>query len=565
MKKSQTTAIAFAILILPSQLIYAGSATWKLDPVTDIWTNSRNWTPATVPNGPEDVATFAASNHPAVTFEDLVPVELSGIVFSPGASAFTITEAFGESLTISGMGVTNDSGITQNIVLGQNGKVTFSNNATAGTDIIYTNNASTYPGFLLFYDTSSAGDATIINNPGLHPNAGFTLFFDSSSAGNAVIINVSETGKDSGGTQFAGSSTAGAATIVNKGSGRFAVTSFSEFSTAGTATIINEGSQIAGGSAGLTTFLGGDDLVSAGNSTIINYGGAVEGASVARTNFGYGSTAGNSTLIGYGGRFAGGYISFEYDSDGGTARIEVFDNAIMTLNYHIGDMTVGSIEGDGKVDLTGGNLSVGSNNLNTVFQGRIVGDGKLIKIGDGRLVLSGRNFYHGGTQIMRGEVVVNNRQGSGTGSGPVAVVSGTLSGRGIISDSVTVDGDGPGNAILSPGKNAARPQTLTVQGELIFTDQGRYRCGLDSQTALADEVVAGGVTVEGAIFELADSNTAVIPPGATFTVIDNTSATAISGTFTNLPDGGTITAGSNTFQANYEGGDGNDLTLTVVP
>ena len=26
-----------------------------------------------------------------------------------------------------------------------------------------------------------------------------------------------------------------------------------------------------------------------------------------------------------------------------------------------------------------------------------------------------------------------------------------------------------------------------------------------------------------------------------------------------------LTVGSNTFQANYEGGDGNDLTLTVVP
>ena len=34
--------------------------------------------------------------------------------------------------------------------------------------------------------------------------------------------------------------------------------------------------------------------------------------------------------------------------------------------------------------------------------------------------------------------------------------------------------------------------------------------------------------------------------------------------FSNLADGGTIVAGSNTFQADYEGGDGNDLTLTVV-
>jgi hypothetical protein len=48
-------------------------------------------------------------------------------------------------------------------------------------------------------------------------------------------------------------------------------------------------------------------------------------------------------------------------------------------------------------------------------------------------------------------------------------------------------------------------------------------------------------------------------------VIDTTSAFPISGTFASLPDGGTIAAGNNIFQANYEGGDGNDLTLTVVP
>lgn len=31
-----------------------------------------------------------------------------------------------------------------------------------------------------------------------------------------------------------------------------------------------------------------------------------------------------------------------------------------------------------------------------------------------------------------------------------------------------------------------------------------------------------------------------------------------------MPDGSGISAGFNTFEANYEGGDGNDLTLTVV-
>jgi len=57
----------------------------------------------------------------------------------------------------------------------------------------------------------------------------------------------------------------------------------------------------------------------------------------------------------------------------------------------------------------------------------------------------------------------------------------------------------------------------------------------------------------------------VLAPGTVFTVIDNTAAIIISGNFSNLADGETVTVSSNIFQANYEGGDGNDLTLTVVP
>jgi hypothetical protein len=49
------------------------------------------------------------------------------------------------------------------------------------------------------------------------------------------------------------------------------------------------------------------------------------------------------------------------------------------------------------------------------------------------------------------------------------------------------------------------------------------------------------------------------------TLISNTSADPISGKFSNLPDGSIVTINGNNFQASYEGGDGNDLTLTVVP
>ena len=77
--------------------------------------------------------------------------------------------------------------------------------------------------------------------------------------------------------------------------------------------------------------------------------------------------------------------------------------------------------------------------------------------------------------------------------------------------------------------------------------------------------MANGVTVNNAHFSLLSRGGLTLQSGTVLTVINNTAATPIAGTFANLPDGSTFTTHGNTFQANYEGGDGNDLTLTVVP
>jgi hypothetical protein len=100
----------------------------------------------------------------------------------------------------------------------------------------------------------------------------------------------------------------------------------------------------------------------------------------------------------------------------------------------------------------------------------------------------------------------------------------------------------------------------------LFNADGTYNCGLNSSSATANEVIANGATItSGAVFASADFGATVLPLGTVFTVINNTAATPISGTFSNLADGATVTVGSNTFQADYQGGTGNDLTLTVVP
>jgi fibronectin-binding autotransporter adhesin len=194
------------------------------------------------------------------------------------------------------------------------------------------------------------------------------------------------------------------------------------------------------------------------------------------------------------------------------------------------------------------------------------GGGTLIKTGTGTLILTGANRYAGGTIIDKGKLEVGSRHGSGTGTGPVNVRRGRLGGRGTIAGNVTIGTDGGSHAFLAPGKIATVPQTLAILGSLTFNSGATYNCGVNSSSATADKVVSNGVTINGAaLFSLADSGDTTLASGTVLTVISNTAVAPIAGTFSNLPDGSTITAGNNTFQANYEGGDGNDLTLTVVP
>jgi hypothetical protein len=76
------------LLLIPNAPAQAGSATWNLNPTSGDWNTAANWTPATVPNGADDVATFATSDITSVDFSGFTT--LFGIDFGPGADAFTL-------------------------------------------------------------------------------------------------------------------------------------------------------------------------------------------------------------------------------------------------------------------------------------------------------------------------------------------------------------------------------------------------------------------------------------------------------------------------------------------
>ena len=523
----------------------AGSASWRANPLSSDWNTAANWRPATVPDGSEDRAVFDISNTTSVSVS--ATVTIAHLIFKPGASAFTIDIPSPTFFEIGGAGITNDSTTTQNFTTNR-GYIMFFHAATAGESTSFTNSggdSSSVGGVTQFAGNSNAGSATFTNQAPLQPGfGGFTDFFNSSSAANGTFINAGgENGAHGGETDFFDSSNAGSGTFISE---------------AGTAA----GSFGGGETRFFTT-------ASAADGTFISNGGMSTSAFGGLTDFTESSTASNATLIANGGANGGlpGSIVFEGSSDGGIARVEVYGDGNLSISTHAAPgVTIGSLAGDGFVFLGPNNLAVGAGSLNTHFEGMIQGTvgGSLTKIGSGTLTLTRGNSYFGGTSVAGGTLVASNGTGSATGSGPVEVSGGTLVGDGSIAGEVTVGGSGH-TAVISAGRSLNDPGVLTIRGLVTLQGGATYKCGLKSDLSISAEVIASGVTISGADFSLQDFGSSALPPGTVFTVLDNTAASAISGTFANLPDGSTLTVANNSFSVNYEGGDGNDLTLTVLP
>jgi hypothetical protein len=149
----------------------------------------------------------------------------------------------------------------------------------------------------------------------------------------------------------------------------------------------------------------------------------------------------------------------------------------------------------------------------------------------------------------------------------VSVSAGTLGGGGITAGAVTVGtGSGTG-AFLAPGIGTNQQLTLTIQSGLTFNSDATYSYTFKGSRnrARTDLVVANGVTINDGTIALGSSSQNRLRRGTVLTVLSNTSGNPISGTFSNLPEGAIVTVNGNNLQASYSGGDGNDLTLTVVP
>ncbi len=477
--RARVSLCVLVFVTLATPQLRAGSASWDPNPIDGDWNNNGNWTPATAPNGPSDTATFNSSSVPNLFLS--ANTEVDGMIFNPNASAYTIKANPAFTLTLSGVGITNNSGIMQNFVADVNasgtaGVINFRNSATAGAMTTFTNNGGTVNagagGQTVFFNSSSAGSGFFTNNGAAIGNAtgGKTTFRDSSTAasgtfttnGNAVanglgglisFLNSATAGQghfttnaatSGGGVQggritFSNTSTAGGGTFVTNGSADSTLTasgggiSFFSSSSAGTGNFTNNGGLVSGARGGSIDF----NLNStAAAATITNNGGTVAGAGGGGTIFFGASSAGNATLIANPGTAGsgGGGIQFSNDSTGGTARVEVFGNGSLDISFqHAPGLTIGSLEGNGLAFLGARNLTIGSNNLSTTFSGTVQDGGSgggtggsLTKIGTGTLSLTNSNTYTGGTLINAGILLAGADGALGTGNVSLTAASVTL-------------------------------------------------------------------------------------------------------------------------------------------
>jgi autotransporter-associated beta strand protein len=575
--------IAAALLFLAAQRFsLAGSATWDQNPSSGDWNTAANWTPQTVPNSTTDIATFGASNVTNLSITN-ASVSLDSAVFNSGAPPYTLTIQI-YNLLFYGAGIVNNSGSVQSIVTptvdNNDADLFFYNSATAGIMTSY----STVGGLLEFFNSSSAGSATFdltsgslqadmvfeddstAGNATINASASSVIeFFDSSTGGNSTL-NLSTAAF----VHFDGSNNAEhmICTCIGGAGGFSSQMDFQGVSSAGEGTFTTIGGSTSGEHGSFILF---DNTATADNATFVINGGLGAGLSATALLFIDTTTAANANITANGGvgGSKGGMVSFQTQSTGGTASVTLNGNAKLDISTHNAPgVTIGSLAGAGSVLLGANTLTIGSNNVSTTFSGVIQDSGGLTKTGTGTLTLTGSNTYTGNTTVTAGVLGISNTLGSGAGSGSVNVQAGTLGGKGIISGAVTIGTGSGSGAFLAPAAGSNVQATLTIQSALTFKADATYTYTFRAKRnrARTDKVIASGVTINsGATIALSGQTQGTLSQGLVLTLISNTSANPISGTFSNLPDGGIVTINGNNFQASYEGGDGNDLTLTVVP
>lgn len=180
------------------------------------------------------------------------------------------------------------------------------------------------------------------------------------------------------------------------------------------------------------------------------------------------------------------------------------------------------------------------------------GGPELVLLGGGKLQVE-NSFYTGALNVFESNLTWNGSSQAFVEVDPFGLLRGT----GTVASAHVIGG------MIWPGSGSS-PGILTVFGATTFSG-GILRVDLDGPAAGSGygQLSTAGVTLtpDATLLELDLSFQPVI--GQVFTIIDNAGG-EVAGTFLNLPEGATFTAEGFAWRISYAGGDGNDVTITVV-
>ncbi|MEP6668965.1 MAG: autotransporter-associated beta strand repeat-containing protein [Chthoniobacter sp.] len=418
----------------PNGTVNGGTGTWNT--TTTNWTDVNGNSSGAWANG--SVAHFTGASGTVTLGANITATEIQ---FLAGSGAYTITAAPNTSLTVDGVGITNNSGIAQHFVADSsaagNGQVIFNLGAVAGdsnTDYTAIGNSTVNGtgGRIILNNNSKAGTATFTNTSGAAgPNtAGSTSFHDNASADHGTFNNNGGTASGVGGgrTDFFDTSHASAAHLTNNGgtaaSAGGGTTVFHLGTSAENSVITNNTGTVAGTSlnrtgAGTTVF---QDTATAGSATITNNPVSVLDSDAGATFFHDNATAATSHITNSGGTLfnflngGGGLTQFFDTATAGSASIS---NSAGTLIGVGGGTTVfanSSQAGTATITNDGGTLAGGQGGV--TFLDNTATAGTATFINQGAVVASargGRTAFLGTSTAADATLVANGGSGGGPG------------------------------------------------------------------------------------------------------------------------------------------------------
>lgn len=214
-----------------------------------------------------------------------------------------------------------------------------------------------------------------------------------------------------------------------------------------------------------------------------------------------------------------------------------------------GSSKIGSLSGDVGVHLVNGSYQVGYNNNDATYNGILESGVTISKYGSGKWTLTNANLCSSAFTIYAGSVVLQNSEGSATGSGAVTVKSGaTLCGTGSCSGTLSVESGATLSGEITVGGNATIAgmisvgtspsillKTMTFQKQLSLRETGSIEMRIYGY-AKNDIIKVGGTFSPNGTLIITQIGTAAIADGTVYSLFQAESIAATTFDSISLPE-----------------------------